>query len=330
MSSLNASTSEYEFTPMQTNMLSAPVVGQYFAEQDMVYTKDNASTKAQFGLSSNDQQSYDAANYWMFNPSLELGVDCGRANEAAGRPNLNGVTSSGGGACYPMSQSAQRASMQLDANFNSYGPSAEQVVLAEGDIRYAPARFADQNNYVSPSMSDFTYQPRLMGTRDTVSSGCNSSAIDQTIGNSTICALGDDPLPYFSSSDPRTLYGVDEPHSTYWGAMDDGGIVGSGCSQMSQDYMLDTSLCSVASVETGMPPRIPPQYGPVGPAPAQAARKPMHAMYHKNHVHHAAAHSPARPMSPAAPRSHMPPRAKSPASPSRKFPQQGRRMVVRS
>lgn len=333
MSSLNASTSEYEFTPMQTNMLSAPVVGQYFAEQDMVYTKDNASTKAQFGLSSNDQQSYDAANYWMFNPSLELGVDCGRANEAAGRPNLNGVTSSGGGACYPMSQSAQRASMQLDANFNSYGPSAEQVVLAEGDIRYAPARFADQNNYVSPSMSDFTYQPRLMGTRDTVSSGCNSSAIDQTIGNSTVCALGDDPLPYFSSSDPRTLYGVDEPHSTYWGAMDDGGIVGSGCSQMSQDYMLDTSMCNVASVETGMPPRIPPQYGPVGPAQAQAqaqARGAMHSMYNKNHrqahakhVHHAAS-----PPNRALAMQRL--ASKSPASPSRKFPQQARRMVVRS
>ena len=261
--SLNATTSEYQFTPMQTNMLSAPIVGQYFAEQDMVYARDNSSTKAQFGLSSHDQQSYDAANYYMFNPSMELGVDCGRANEAAGRPNLNGVSSSGGGACYPMSTSAQRASLQLDANFNAFGPSAEQVILAEGDIRYAPARFVDQNNYVTPSMSDFTYQPRLMGTRDDVQSGCANTAIDQTIGNSSMCAIEDDPLPYFRSSDPRTLYGVDEPHSSYWSTVESGGVVGAGCGQLSEDYMLDTSVCNLQSVETGMPPRIPPQYGNV-------------------------------------------------------------------
>ena len=259
--SLNATTSEYQFTPMQSNMLSAPVVGQYFAEQDMVYSKDNSSTKAQFGLSSHDQQSYDAANYYMFNPTMELGVDCGRTNEAAGRPNLNGVTNSGGGACYPMSAAAQNASMQLDANFNSFGPSAEQVILAEGDIRYAPARFVDQNNYVSPAMSDFTYQPRLMGTRDGAASGCSSTGIDQTIGNSSMCALQDDPLPYYSSSDPRTVYGVDEPHSSYWSSLEGGGMVGQGCSQLSDNYMLDTSACNLESVETGMPPRIPPQYG---------------------------------------------------------------------
>ena len=270
--SLNSSTSEYQFTPSQSNMLSAPIVGQYFAEQDMVYTTDNASTKAHFGLSSNDQQSYDAANYWMFNPSLELGVDCGRTNEAAGRPNLSGVNSSGGGACYPMSTSAQRASMQLDANFNSYGPSAEQVVLAEGDIRYAPSRFVDQNNYVSPSVSDFTYQPRLMGTRDSVGSGCSNTAIDQTVGNSSMCALSDDPLPYFRSSDPRTLYGVDEPHSSYWSSIDAGGLVAQGCGQMSQDYMLDTSMCNVSSVEGGMPPRIPPAYAANNNMAQQAAR----------------------------------------------------------
>lgn len=269
--SLNASTSEYQFTPAQSNMLSAPVVGQYFAEQDMVYTTDNASTKAQFGLSSHDQQSYDAANYYMFNPTLELGVDCGRTNEAAGRPNLDLVSSAGGGACYPMSTSAQRASKQLDASFNSYAPSAEQVVLAEGDIRYAPSRFVDQNNYVSPSMSDLSYQPRLMGTRDAAQSGCSSTSIDQTIGNSTQCALQDDPLPYFRSSDPRTLYGVDEPHSEYWASLDQGGMVGTGCSQLSNDYTLDTSVCNVASVETGMPPRIPPQYAAQVPQ-AQMAR----------------------------------------------------------
>lgn len=287
--SLNATTSEYQFTPMQSNMLSAPVVGQYFAEQDMVYSKDNSSTKAQFGLSSHDQQSYDAANYYMFNPTMELGVDCGRTNEAAGRPNLNGVSNSGGGACYPMSAAAQNASMQLDANFNSFGPSAEQVILAEGDIRYAPARFVDQNNYVSPAMSDFTYQPRLMGTRDGAASGCSSTGIDQTIGNSSMCALQDDPLPYFSSSDPRTVYGVDEPHSSYWSSLEGGGMVSQGCSQLSDNYMLDTSACNLESVETGMPPRIPPQYGNAmsdngqNPAPnMQAAlhQRKMQAPYH--------------------------------------------------
>lgn len=299
--SLSASTSEYQFTPTQSNMLSAPVVGQYFAEQDMVYTTDNASTKAQFGLSSHDQQSYDAANYYMFNPAMELGVDCGRTNEAAGRPNLNAVSSAGGGACYPMSTSAQRASKQLDANFNSYAPSAEQVVLAEGDIRYAPARFVDQNNYVTPSMSDLTYQPRLMGTRDTIQSGCSNTSIDQTIGNSTTCALQDDPLPYFRSSDPRTLYGVDEPHSTYWSALDQGGLVGEGCSQMSDDYLLDTSVCNLQSVETGMPPRIPPQYASQqSPSPQQqssfAARRAQPNKHHQGGAHYAPRRQPASPM----------------------------------
>ncbi len=317
--SLNSSTSEYQFTPSQSNMLSAPIVGQYFAEQDMVYTTDNASTKAHFGLSSNDQQSYDAANYWMFNPSLELGVDCGRTNEAAGRPNLSGVNSSGGGACYPMSTSAQRASMQLDANFNSYGPSAEQVVLAEGDIRYAPSRFVDQNNYVSPSVSDFTYQPRLMGTRDTVGSGCSNTAIDQTVGNSSMCALSDDPLPYFRSSDPRTLYGVDEPHSSYWSAIDAGGLVAQGCGQMSQDYMLDTSMCNLNSVETGMPPRIPPAYANNNNAAQQANRSSAYGARGGNSMAHMAPHMAAKNM-----------RGGSMAHASRIMPQGNFRQVIRS
>lgn len=263
---LSASTSEYQFTSQQSNMLSAPIVGQYFAEQDMVYTTDNASTKAHFGLSSHDQQSYDAANYYLFNPAMELGVDCGRANESAARPNLSSVQSAGGGACFPMSTSAQRASKQLDASYNSYAPSAEQVVLAEGDIRYAPARFVDQNNYITPPVSDLSFQPRLMGTRDTVGSGCYNTNIDQTVGNSTACALMDDPLPYFRSSDPRTTYGVDEPHSTYWSSLDEGDLMPNGCQQMDGDYMLDTSLCNLNSVEAGMPPRIPPQYGNIVPA----------------------------------------------------------------
>ncbi len=257
--SLGASVSEYNFTPTQSNAISAPLVGQYFAEQDMVYSTDNASTKAHFGTSSVDQQSYDAANYWMFNPTLELGVDCGRTNEAAARPNVNLGGDIGAG-CYPASISAQRAAKQLDANFNSFSPSAEQIVLAEGDIRYAPARFVDQNNYISPSLSDYTYQPRLMGTRDNVASGCYNTAIDQTIGNSTQCALKDDPLPFYESSDPRTNYGVNEPHSQYWSSLDLGGLVSKGCHHMSHNYKMDTSMCNLNAVEAGGPPRIPPNY----------------------------------------------------------------------
>lgn len=280
---LSASTSEYQFTSQQSNMLSAPIVGQYFAEQDMVYTTDNASTKAHFGLSSHDQQSYDAANYYLFNPAMELGVDCGRANESAARPNLSSVQSAGGGACFPMSTSAQRASKQLDASYNSYAPSAEQVVLAEGDIRYAPARFVDQNNYITPPVSDLSFQPRLMGTRDTVASGCYNTNIDQTVGNSTACALMDDPLPYFRSSDPRTTYGVDEPHSTYWSSLDEGDLMPNGCQQMDGDYMLDTSLCNLNSVEAGMPPRIPPQYGNIVPANVSAAALPPQQQQQQAH-----------------------------------------------
>lgn len=258
--SLGATVSQYQFTPMQSNAMSAPIAGQYFAEQDMVYTTDNSSTKAHFGLSSIDQIQYDAANYYLFNPTLELGVDCGRLNEAAGRPNLNLISSSGGGACYPASISATKAAKQLDANYNSFAPSAEQVVLAEGDIRYAPARYVDQNNYVSPPLTDFTYQPRLMGTRDAVGPGCYSSGIDQTQGNTSTCGLVGDPLPYKSSSDPRTNYGVDEPHSQYWSSLNLGGIVPQGCTPMSADYTLNTAECSLASVEAGPNAGIPPQY----------------------------------------------------------------------
>jgi hypothetical protein len=297
---LSASTSEYQFTSQQSNMLSAPIVGQYFAEQDMVYTTDNASTKAHFGLSSHDQQSYDAANYYLFNPAMELGVDCGRTNESAARPNLSSVQSAGGGACFPMSMSAQRASKQLDASYNSYAPSAEQVVLAEGDIRYAPSRFVDQNNYITPPVSDLSFQPRLMGTRDTVASGCYNTNIDQTVGNSTACAIMDDPLPYFRSSDPRTSYGVDEPHSAYWSSLDEGDLMPNGCQQMDGDYMLDTSLCNLNSVEAGMPPRIPPQYGDIvspsaASTPQQQAHQKMasampHAAHHSSKMHQGVKH----------------------------------------
>jgi hypothetical protein len=257
--SLGATVSQYHFTPVQSNAMSAPIAGQYFAEQDMVYTTDNASTKAHFGLSSIDQIQYDAANYYLFNPTLELGVDCGRLNEAAGRPNLNYVSQAGGGACYPASISATKAAKQLDAGYNSFAPSAEQIVLAEGDIRYAPARYVDQNNYVSPPLTDFTYQPRLMGTRDVVGPGCYASSMAQTQGNTSTCGLAGDPLPFPTSSDPRTSYGVDEPHSQYWSSLNLGGVFPQGCEPMADDYTLGTSECNLAQVQAG-PPNIPPQY----------------------------------------------------------------------
>jgi hypothetical protein len=259
--SLGATVSQYNFTPVQSNVMSAPIAGQYFAEQDMVYTTDNASTKAHFGLSSIDQIQYDAANYYLFNPTLELGVDCGRVNEAAGRPNLNYTSQAGGGACYPASISATKAAKQLDANYNDLAPSAQQIVLAEGDIRYAPARYVDQNNYISPPLTDFTYQPRLMGTRDTVSYGSYTSGIDQAQGNTSIASLlGDEALPFPRSSDPRTNYGVDEPHSQYWSSLDLGGVVPKGCMPMSDDYTLGTSECNLSVTQGGMAPKIPPQY----------------------------------------------------------------------
>lgn len=260
--SLGATVSQYHFNPVQSNAMSAPIAGQYFAEQDMVYTTDNASTKAHFGLSSIDQIQYDAANYYLFNPTLELGVDCGRLNEAAGRPNLNFVSQAGGGACYPMSISATKAAKQLDANYNSFAPSAEQIVLAEGDIRYAPARFVDQNNYVSPPLTDFTYQPRLMGTRDPLSDGCYASSLDQTQGNTTICGLADPDiaLPYKSSSDPRTNYGVDEPHSQYWSSLNLGGVFPKMCEPMSDNFTLGVAECDLGSVQAGPPGALAPQY----------------------------------------------------------------------
>ena len=82
-----------------------------------------------------------------------------------------------------------------------------------------------------------------MGTRDDVQSGCANTAIDQTIGNSSMCAIEDDPLPYFRSSDPRTLYGVDEPHSSYWSTVESGGVVGAGCGQLSEEPRLLLARC---------------------------------------------------------------------------------------
>jgi hypothetical protein len=247
----------YQFTPSQANVVGAPVGATMFGEIDQVFSRDNASTKAHFGTSTRDAISYDAANRQFFNDTLELGVDCGRLNSAAGRPDLG--SAAGGSACYPASMSAQRAAKQMDANYNAYGPTAEQIVLAEGDVRYAPSRFADQNNYNGPSISDDSFQPRLMGSRDVAPSGCATSLIEQTYGNTSSCSLADDPLPYPDATDPRKGYGVDSPHTDYWSPLELAGAAPEGCELTSGDAG-SLSLCNIASVTTATSSPIPPNY----------------------------------------------------------------------
>lgn len=259
----------YQFTPGQSNVMGAPVGSTMFGEIEQVYSRDNASTKAHFGTSSKDAASYDAANRQFFNDTLELGVDCGRINSAAGRPDL-GVTT-GGAACYPASISVQRTAKSLNPTYNAYGPTAEQVVLAQGDIRYAPSRFADQNNYSGPSISDKSFQPRLMGTRDVAPSGCATSLIDQTYGNISSCALSDDPLPYPSTTDPRVGYGVDSPHTEYWSPLELSGVTPEGCEIMSGDDV-SASMCNLTSVTGGGASPIPPNYTGEQPSRAGAVR----------------------------------------------------------
>jgi hypothetical protein len=267
MSSLGSTTSTYNFSDSQANIIGAPVGANMFGEIDQVFSRDNASTKAHYGTSTTDAISYDAANRQFFNDTMELGVDCGRLNMAAGRPDV------AGGRCYPPSISAQRASKQMNASYNSYGPSAEQIVLAEGDIRYAPSRFADQNNYMGPSISDDSFQPRLMGTRDVAPTGCSSSNIDQTFGNVSSCGLADDPLPYPDSTDPRVGYGVDSPHSDYWSPIDMAGSSAmAGCQAMTGDDMA-ASMCNIDSVMGGIQAPSQPTY--TAPPVSAAGRRPM-------------------------------------------------------
>ena len=257
--SLSSQLSTYNFSPEQTNLLSAPASsGANFGDINMVYSRNNATSQGSFGLSTREEESFDAANYQMFNPTLSLGVDCSALNSSAGRPNQDQL---GVSACYPASPSAQKAAFQLDARYNTSGPSASQIVLAQGDILYAPSRFADQNNYISPEMSDYTFQPRLMGTRDNVSPGCVSTGYGESIGNSEYCALqGDLSLPYNVSSDPRTMYGVDEPRSGYWESLVLGGGEPKGCFPMQFDQT-QQYMCNVNQVEPGAGKvKIPPQY----------------------------------------------------------------------
>ena len=255
MSSIASTVSMYNFTPSQANVLGAPVSSSMFGEIDQVYTRDNASTKAHFGLSTPDSMSYDAANYYFFNETLSLGVDCGRVNAAGGRPDLT-VATTGGSACYLPSISAQKAAKAINPNYNSFSASAEELVLAEGDIRYAPSRFADQNNYNGSSISDASFQPRLMGTRDAAPSGCTSTNLDQSLGGLSSCSLADNPLPYPFNTDPRVGYDVDSPHTNYWSPLDLLGAVPTGC-----ELMGDMSVCDLGSVMSSGPTNLPPQYG---------------------------------------------------------------------
>jgi hypothetical protein len=250
----SAQTGYYHLNAGQSNQLSTPAVAQSWATISQAYTSDNSSTFAQFGLSSREQESFDAANYRLFNIFLEMGTSCGAVNLGTGRPDLSGNLVSGGGACPMPSKSMEDAAIALDPRYNFGDSTAEQVTLASGDVLYAPGRYVDQMNYVEPT-SDFTYQPRLMGTRDNVSAGCHTSGIDQTQGNTATCALQDDlKLPYWSSSDPRTNYGTDEPHSMYWAPMDLGGVMPDSCVPMAADYQLGVSECNRRAVQGGRAP----------------------------------------------------------------------------
>lgn len=251
---MSSQTSMYQFSEAQANVIGAPVGANMFGEIDQVYTRDNASTKAHFGTSTRDAISFDAANRQFVNDTMELGVDCGRINAAAGRPNVGG-----GSACYPASIPTERTSKQMNPAYNSYAASAETVVLAQGDVWYAPSRYADQNNYMGPSISDDSFQPRLMGTRDVAPSGCSTSMVDQTLGNTSTCALADNPLPYPSNTDPRVGYGVDSPHTTYWSPIDMAGSVAAAGCQVEDG----SSMCNIGSVQPGGVAKAPPAYAPV-------------------------------------------------------------------
>lgn len=251
---LSGSTTYFSLNAKESNSMSTPSVARSWATINQAYTTDNSSTLSNFGVSGTEQESFDAANYWFFNPNLELGTSCGAVNLGTGRPDGNGVMNSGGGACPMPSPSMEKAAIGLDARYNIGDVTAEQVTLAQGDVLYAPGRYIDRMNYVEPT-SDFTYQPRLMGTRDNVNPGCYTSGLDQTQGNTATCALQDDlKLPYWSSSDPRTMYGTDEPHSMYWAPMDLGGVMPESCVPMAADYQLGVSECNRRAVEGGRAP----------------------------------------------------------------------------
>ena len=223
----------YHLTPAQANVLGAPVGANMFAEMDKVYSRDNASAKAQYGTSTVDAMNYDAANRQFFNDTLALGVDCGRLNASAGRPNVG----FSGSACYAPSQAVQRAAKAADSAYNSYGPTADQIVLAQGDVRYAPSRFAAPNNYNGVSINDGSYQPRLMGTRDAVPAGCTTNGSDQLYGNVSSCGFMNDA----AATDPRVGYGVDSPNTDYWSPLELGEEALVGCQTFAESTMCNVN-----------------------------------------------------------------------------------------
>lgn len=238
----------YALTKLESAEMGAPQIGQHFALQDTFYTLSNSSTKSPFGTSSVDQQKYDAANHAMFNPYENLGVTCTTVSMAAGRPDLD-ITGAGG-AC-PMSSPGMEAAMiENNRGYNVYGPPATQVLLAEGDVRYSYSRFSNKN-YTGPSLSDYTMNVRLMGTRDVAESGCSVNA-DSGI---TSCALQSDPLPFPTSDDPRTNYGASNIHGSYWDSLKEDHRDDAAC-----DAHGGASLCGLHTVEAGAPPQQLPLY----------------------------------------------------------------------
>lgn len=235
----------FALNPKNQAQLGAAQLGQLFALQDTQFTLANASTKAPFGTNTVDQQKFDAANHAMFNSYASLGVSCTTVSMAAGRPDLD---VSGNGAACPFSSPEMEAAMKANnIGFNNYGTPASQVLLAESDLRYAQARFVDKENYTTPSISDFTFQPRLMGTRDTTLEGCkvNESGV-------TECALTDDPLPYPMSDDPRTNYGALN-RSSFWDNFPE-----EDSKHVTCDMNGNSVACDLKLVEAGStPPQIP-------------------------------------------------------------------------
>jgi len=191
--------------------MSAPVSSSAFAQMDQVFSRDNASVKAQYGISSRDATDYDAANRHTFNDMLQMSVDCGRVNAAGGRPNVNFH----GAACYAPSPDMYKQAVSSDAQYNAFAP-ADQLILMESDVRYALARFADQNNYAGPTVSDNTGG---VPARSAPYTGCETSNFHQASGALSMCSYENFPRPYPNNTDPREAYGVASPSGGFWDAL---------------------------------------------------------------------------------------------------------------
>lgn len=214
------SVSQYTLNNQESAYLAAPV------QQDRVYATDNASANAPFGTNTREQILFDSAGYQFFNSTLFTGVDCAKINSGAGRPSALM-----GQACYSPNAPSQQAAKQMNTSYNATDVSAKQMILAQGELLYAPARFSDQNNYAGPSMNDGSYKPQLLGTVDVTPSECHTVNVNQTYGATNVCpaALG---------------YGSSVPSGQFWS-----GLSGMGAQDMSGCAYADgTTMCGLSTV----------------------------------------------------------------------------------